>query len=136
MTKKDAINKISKLERLAAKAGSPQEAANARRAVEDLKKKHSITDRELQLGAKSDAFDDLVGRLDAYARSQTKQALPNSVFEVLSKVKSDTNEDDKARALENLVGVVRVASFFFGKSGMGPVKDIVEETLKRHALTI
>lgn len=136
MTKKEAITKISKLERLAAKAGSPQEAANARRAVEDLKKKHGITDRELQVGAKAEAFDDLVGRLDAYARSQTRQSLPASVFEVLGTVKSKTSEEDKTKALETLVGVVRVGAFLFGSKGMGPVKEIVEETLKRHSLTI
>jgi len=136
MTKREAITKISKLERLAAKAGTPQEAANARRAVEDLKKKHGITDRELQMGAKGDAFDDLVGRLDAYARSQTRQSLPASVFEVLGTIKSKTTEEDKAKALENLVGVVRVGSFLFGSKGMGPIKEIVEETLKRHSLTI
>jgi hypothetical protein len=136
MTKREAITKISKLERLAAKAGSPQEASNARRAVEDLKKKHGITDRELQIVGKADAFDDLVGRLDAYARSQTRQSLPASVFEVLGTIKSKTAEDDKAKALDNLVGVVRVGAFLFGTAGMGPIKEIVEETLKRHSLTI
>lgn len=134
MTKKEVITKISKLERLAAKAGSPQEAANARRAVADLKKKHQITDKELQVGAKAEAFDDLVGSLDAYVRSQTRQSMPAPVFEVLSKIKSDMKEDDKANSLEKLVGVVRVASFLVG--GMGPIKKIVDETLKKHDLTI
>jgi hypothetical protein len=136
MTKKEAITKISKLERLAAKAGSAAEASNARRAIDDLKKKHGITERELQVGTKADAFDDLVGRLDAYARSQTRQSLPASVFEVLGTIKSKTAEEDKANALEKLVGVVRVGAFLFGSKGMGPIKEIVEETLKRHSLTI
>jgi hypothetical protein len=136
MTKKEAISKISKLERLAAKAGSPQEASNARRAIADLKKKHEISDKELQVGTKAEAFDDLVGRLDAYARSQTRQSLPAPVFEVLSKIKTDMKEDDKANALEKLVGAVRIASFLIGSKGMGPVKTIVDETLKKHDLTI
>jgi hypothetical protein len=133
MTKREAITKISKLERLAAKANS-HEAANARRAIEDLKKKHGVTDRELKVGVKADAFDDLVGRLEAYARTQSQ--LPAPVFEVLSKVKSDTKEEDKAKALENLVNIVRVATLLFGSKGMGAVKEIVDKTLEQHSLII
>jgi hypothetical protein len=136
MTKKEAILKISKLEKLANKAGTPQEAANARSVIDDLKKKHSITDGEIQLGAKVDAFDDLVGRLDAYVRSQTKQQLPAPVFEVLSKIKTSTNEEDKAKALKTIVDAVRFTSLLFGTKGMGPIKEIIEETIKKHSLTI
>lgn len=134
MTKKEAITKISKLERLAAKAGSPSEAANAQRAIEDLKKKHGITDRELKVGAKAEAFDDLVGRLEAYARTQPQ--LPAPVFDVLSGVKSKTNEEDKAKALENFVNVVRIASLLLGPKNMGPIKEIVDKTLQQHSLVI
>jgi len=134
MTKAEAIKKISKLNKLAEKAGTPQEAETARRAAEDLRRKHSISERELQLRAKAAAFDDLVGRLDAYARTQSQ--LPAPVFEVLSKIKSDTKEEDKANVLEKVVNMVRVGALLLSRKSMGPVKEIVEETIRRHGLTI
>lgn len=134
MTKDDAKGKVSKLLRLAEKAGTPQEADSARRTAAEIKKKYGITDEELSLGTKAAAFDDLVGKLDAHARRHPE--MPPAVFEVLTKMKTDMSEDDKAASLVKLVGTIRVAALFLGSKKMGGVKEVVEDALRRYSLTI
>jgi Protein of unknown function (DUF2786) len=134
MTRKDVISKISKLERLAAKAGTPHEAASARAAAEDLKKKHAISDRELSVGGKAAALDDLILKLRAYALRHPD--MPPPVVDTIDRFRNESKEEDKAKALETIVNVARVGSLFLGRKGMGPVKDIIDETLKQHGVTI
>ena len=134
MTKKEALVRVTKLRRLAERAGSPQEAANARRAIADVCRTHSLSEADITIGTKAEAFDDLMGRLDAVTKGN--KDLPHAVAEVLAHLKADMKEEEKAGALEKTVAAVRVGALFLGRKKMGALKDVVEETLKRHSLVI
>jgi hypothetical protein len=133
MTKTEAILKVRKLRKLAEKNESPGEASSAIATAKDLCRKHNLTEADLTVGTKAEAFDDLIERLDAYTK--TRRELPDSIAYVLERMKRDMKEEEKSSALEQVVAAARIGSIFLGKK-MGPVKEIVEETLRRHSLVI
>lgn len=133
MTRQEAVVKINKLRRLAARAGSPQEAENAKRTASEIRVKFGLTENDLAVSAKAEAFDDILGRIDAHARKSPD--LPPPVFEVISGIKKETSEEDKAKGLEKLVGIVRIGALLFGGK-IRPIKSIIEDVLKKHELTI
>lgn len=135
MTKTDAIKKISKLRRLAERPGSQQEAENARREISRLTQQFSLSESDLTKGIKAEAFDDLAGKLDAYAR-KNQDKLPAPAIEVIEQLKKKMTEEEKAGALEKLVGTVRLASLILGKSKMGGIKEVVEKVLNEYGVVV
>lgn len=135
MTKKEAIAKVVKLRRLASGNASKPEADSARSHAARICKENDLTEGDLSTGARVEAFDDLVERLDHYAKVHGKD-LPGAAVDVLGMVKSKFKEEDKVAALEKLVGAVRIASFLMGRSAMGGIKDVVEEVLQKHGVSV
>lgn len=130
MTREEAAEKVAKLWRLAEKAGTPAEAETAKKTALKLVKEHNLTDRELSMGSRAAAFDDLMSALDTYVSGQP---VPVIVREVIDRMKKDTKKEDKADALGKFVVGLRAASLFVDVRG---IKTIVEEVLKKHGVTI
>lgn len=136
MTRLEAMEKVAKLKRLAKRAGSPAEAENARGAAHKIVAKYQLTPRELASGAKANALDDLLGALDSFVKGQ-REKVPAAVLDVIERVKRDTKPEEKADALEKLVGATRVVAMFFGhRDDVSRIRDIIEQTLQQHEITI
>ena len=133
MTKKEAVRKVRKLRKLAENNRSPDETSSALTAARDLCKKYNLTDTDLAQGTKAEAFDELIQKLDTYTK--TRRELPESIAYILERLQRDMKEEEKSTALEQVVAAVRIGSIFLGRK-MGPVKEIVEETLRHHSLII
>lgn len=130
MTKNEAAEKVAKLRRLAAGTNNAAEADSARRRADELIKQFGLTEVELSAGSRANAFDDLLTELDGYIR---KHEVPTVVFEVIEKMKKDTKKEDKAKALEKFVTIVRGAALFLD---VGGVKKVMDQVLAKHGVTI
>lgn len=130
MTKAEAAEKVAKLRRLAAGTNVAAEADSAKRRADELIKQFGLTEVELSAGSRANAFDDLLTELDGYIR---KHEVPTVVFEVIERMKKDTKKEDKAKALEKFVTVVRGAALFLD---VGGVKKVMDQVLAKHGVTI
>jgi len=138
MTKREAVEKVCKLRRLADRAGTPAEAESARRAASKIMADHRLTSEDIAIEAKCAAFDDLLGRLEVFVATHPERSVPLSVIkDAVSRAKSGTKAEDKARALGAFVGGVRTA-FMFASSSKTVIaaKEIVDEVLRAHDVTI
>ncbi len=126
MTREKAAERVVKLRRLATGNNNPKEAEAARRQADQLILEHKLTETELSSGSRIAAFDELLGELDAYVR---RQQVPTAVFEAIERMKKDTKNEDKAKALKNFVVIVRAASLFIN---LGNLKEVVDRVLTKH----
>lgn len=134
MTKDEAVTRIRKLKKVASSSSATAgEISNAKNAAEELRRKFDLSEDLIDRGVRAEAFDDLVGRIEA--TSKLRAELPGAVTEVLGMLKKEMSEEEKARGLEKIVGAVRVASLLFGRSKWKAIRDAVEETLKKHDVT-
>jgi arginine utilization protein RocB len=134
MTKSEALEKIRKLQAVAKSTSSREEAENAKRRCEELCKKYSISKEDLALALHVAAFDDLAERLESFARIRSD--LPPIVSETIEKMRKGMSQKEKADMLGKVVGGVRIGSMLLGRAKMGPIKEIVDETLRRHEIVI
>ncbi len=136
MTKKEAASKVLKLLRLSKRAGTPEEAESAKRKADEFIAKFALTPDDLQAGVITDAFDDLVGKLDTFAQ-QNQNQLPGAVLTVLDSIKRNCTSDDKRKVLSTVVHGSRLAFMMFGHNKyVSSLKGIIETTLKKHEVTI
>lgn len=136
ITKKQAAEKVAKLRRVYERPDSGPEGQTARRSAEKLILEHSLTEADLSIGAKVAAFDDLVGQLEIYAKGN-QDKLPGSVADAIDKIKNHTKEEDKAEALDKIVGWSKVSALLFGHNKyVRAVKDTIENVLKKHDVKI
>jgi len=133
MTRNEAITKVRKMRNQAKGNNSPAEAATARRLSDELMKKHGLKESDLMADSKTLAFEELLAELESYSRSKS---LPPAVAEAVGMLKKDMSNKEKADALEKIVTVVRIGSLFIGKKHMGPIKEILEETLRKHEIIV
>ena len=133
MTRDEALAKIVKLRNQAKGNSSTSEAANALKIASELMAKYRITEEDLAGDRKTVAFDELLAELDTYSRSRE---LPPSVAEAISMLKKNMSPAEKANALQKIVGIARVGAFFMGSKTLGPVKEIIERTLRRHEIVL
>lgn len=133
MTREEAIAKVVKLRNQAKGGSSPSEAASAMKIASELMAKYKLTEMDLGTDRKTVAFEELLAELESYSRSQE---LPPSVAEAVSMLKKNMTPVEKAKALEKITGAVRIGAFFLGKKQMGPIKDIIERTLRKHEIVI
>jgi hypothetical protein len=134
-TKTEAAEKVAKLRRLAAHAGTgKEEAQSAKVRASELISKWGLTESDLALGAKANAFDDLMTALDAYVK---KHDVPIPVFHVIDKIKRETSKEDKAAALDKIKSSVEVISMFFGfDKTVAGVRKTIDEVVTRHELKL
>lgn len=133
MTRDEAISKVRKIRNQARGNDSAPEAATARKLADELMKKHGLKEADLMADSKTLAFEELLAELESYSRSKS---LPPAVSEAISMFKKEMSPPEKADALEKIVTVVRIGSLFMGKKHMGPIKEILEATLRKHEIVV
>lgn len=131
MTRLEAMIKISKLRTLASQSNNAGEAESARRRVAELMKKHGIGESDLHVLSKAAAMDEILTKVGELARSNE---LPPAVGEVISRIKKDANEEDKARALDSIVLSVKMASLIVNRKKIGPLRDAISRALETQGL--
>lgn len=132
MTRKDAAEKVAKLERLAEGTENKAEAETARKTARKIASEHGLSDSELMIGAKAAAFDELVTALDTYA---AKNNIPPAVSFALDKIKKEHKEDDKAASLDKIVKASRFAGMLFGRDvTVKKAVEVIEETLHKYKI--
>lgn len=144
MTKTEAIDKVSKLLKLAEGNPNSHEANAAKAQAEKLIQEHGLNKADLSAGKMTAAFDDLVDALQKYVANHP--GLPDGIMgaastlaivqDTIARVKN-IGENDKAAYLKKFAGVVRTSSIFFGSnSTVSAIKSILDATLKSHDVTI
>jgi ElaB/YqjD/DUF883 family membrane-anchored ribosome-binding protein len=144
MTKKDAIEKVAKLLKLAEGNPSSHEAATAKAQADKLIKEHHLDKSDLSANKMTAAFDDLVDALQNYVANHP--GIPDGIMgaastmavvkDTISRIKN-IGEGDKAAHLKKFATVVYTSALFFGSnSTVSAIKSILDATLKTHGLTL
>lgn len=135
MTRAEAAKRVGKLRNLAARAGTPAEAATARQRADDLVKQFILTETELSIGARARAFDEVLDRLDAFVKAN-RDKLPSPILDIASKIK-ETSEEEKASTLTKLVNATRFTAMFLGgNKTVAGLKEIVDSALRNQDVVI
>lgn len=136
MNRSEAVTKVLKLRNLAARAGSPAEADTARRTASKFVQEFSLTEKELSIGNKARAFDDLASRLYSFLHKHSGE-IPSSVGDLLPTIKRKTEDTEKAAGLDKIVTGIRVVSMFLGHvKAVQDLKNIIETVLREHDVTV
>jgi hypothetical protein len=136
MTRKEASEKIAKLERLASGTTNSHEAENARAQAARLASEHCLTDNDLKVGKMGAAFDDMVDEIGKLASS-----IPGGLFgagsvvrEVLRAIK-DVDEVDKQSRVRQITTLVKAISLVAGDVPLvAQLKSTVDNILRAHDL--
>jgi len=134
VTKTEAAEKVAKLRMLAERNPNPNEAKAARERAAKIMAEHGLTEVDISVGARAAAFDELAERLEGFVR---RHEVPAPVYEVFDHIKKKTAKEDKGKALEKIVGIVRLAGLFGAiDPTVKTVKKAVDEVLEKHKITI
>jgi hypothetical protein len=141
MTKREAAQKIAKLQRLARGSQNQHEAASALAQAERLAAEHGLGTADIEQGRLSAAFDELVDQLGRAVADQETHSISlfdvgPIVSDVIKNIK-DVREEDKAARLRQVAKAVSIASLLAGDHPLvSRVRGALDVALRNHDLTL
>ena len=133
MTREEAVAKIRKLRNKAKSTNSPAEAASARKIANEMMTKWGLEESDLAADAKTLAFEELLDKLESYAAGKE---LPAAAREAIIMLRKEMSAAEKADVLTNVVWIVRTGALFSSNKEVKEIKNIVEETLHNHQVSV